>query len=381
MRLAIFILSMSGGGAERVVSYLLAHCVKNGIEVHLILMNTGIKYEIPKEVSIHYLEKFDLGENGLLTAVKIPLLALKYKYLVRRLKITHSMSFLTRPSLINTLSHKISSQNYKTIVNERSFPSLQYGRKDFRSVFNKFMIRNLFKSANLVLANSRESMNDLIINFNVPEDKTHVIHNPIDLDFINSFTPLTNYFDSENFNIISIGRLNTGKNHELIIKAIKNLANPYLKLYILGQGPLQSYLQDLILELDMSNQVHLLGFLNNPYDYLKAADLFVFGSNFEGFPNVLLEAMACGLPILSTNCKSGPSEIMDCKEEDKNCLMFTDYGILVPTDNLDSMSAGIEYMLKDKEYLKKCSLNVRKRVLDFDKETILNKYLEVIQSA
>src|SRR5690606_10936243 len=113
------------------------------------------------------LENFNLGENGILTAVKIPFLAFKFKNLAKRLKITHCASFLTRPSLTNILSLKSSSLNYKTIVNDRSFPSLQYGRDDFRSVFNRFMIKNLFKSADLVIANSWESSKDLVVNFNV----------------------------------------------------------------------------------------------------------------------------------------------------------------------------------------------------------------------
>lgn len=371
---------MAGGGAERVVSYLLAHCVQKSLDTHLILMNSSMMYEIPKEIKIHYIENFDINENGLLTAIKIPLLAYRFKSLAKKLKITHSVSFLTRPSLINVLSLKISSQNYKSIINERSFPSLQYGNNDFRSVFNRFMIKRLFKSADLVVSNSKESSKDLILNFNVPEHKTKVIYNPIDLHFIDSFNPLQGFFSIENFNMISIGRLNEGKNHELIIRAVQKLNNPSIKLYIIGQGSLKNYLQNLISELEMEGQIYLLGFLNNPYDYLKAADLFIFGSNFEGFPNVLLEAMACGLPILSTNCKSGPSEIMNLEIEKKD-LMFTDYGILVPTNEPDLMAEGINYMVNNNIFLKKCSLNVKKRVRDFDKNTILNRYLDVIQSA
>ncbi len=380
MRLGIFILSMAGGGAERVVSYLLEHCVQNDIEVHLILMNNTIEYKIPKDVELTYLENFEADENGLLTALKIPFLAYKYKKIAKKKKITHSVSFLTRPSLINILSLKITSLNYKVIINERSFPSLQYGNNDFRSVFNKFMIKHFFKFADLVISNSSESSKDLVINFNVPYHKAKVVYNPVDLDFIDTFKPLSNFFHPDKFNMISVGRLNEGKNHELIIRAIKMIDNPSLRLYILGQGPLRKYLENLISELKMEEQVFLLGFLNNPYDYLKAADLFVFGSNFEGFPNVLLEAMACGLPILSTNCKSGPSEIMNLSKA-TNGLMTTKYGILVPTKNLDFMSKAIDLMSKDETYLIECRLNVQKRVQHFTKETILVQYLDLINNS
>ncbi len=379
MKLGIFIYSLSGGGAERVVSYLVSYCIKNNIETHLILMNANIEYELPKDLNIHYIEKSDAYESGVIKAIKIPMLAYRYSKLVKKLKITHSLSFLTRPSFINVVASKMTNHKFKVIINERAFPSLQYSYKSFQSTFNKTLIKLLYKKADIVISNSYGNAKDLLDNFKVPHNKMKVIHNPIDLDKINAIQPIDNFFDTTKFNIITLGRLDIGKNHEMLIKTIHQLQNPLVRLYIFGVGDMQDELEQLINQLNVKQQIILMGFDASPYKYLKAADLFIFGSNHEGFPNVLLEAMACGLPILTTNCQSGPSEIMELKEV-KDDLMITDYGILVPVKNVNLMAKGINYFVTNKNYLKDCKINGQKRVKDFEKDHILKKYIDLIIS-
>lgn len=379
MRIGILIYSLSGGGAERVVSYILSYCVTNKIEVHLVLMNDRIKYQLPDGLNIHFIEKSNADEKGIVKAIKIPMLAYKYAKLVKNLKITHSLSFLTRPSFINIISSKLTSYRYKVITNERAFPSLQYSYKGFQSTFNKALITLLYKNSDLVISNSYGNAKDLIDNFNVPSKKMHVVHNPIDLDHINKIESIKSFFDEEKFNIITLGRLDVGKNHLMLINAINKTQNPLLRLYIFGIGDMQEELENLIKKLNLEDQVFLMSFNPNPYQYLKAADLFIFGSNHEGFPNVLLEAMACGLPILTTNCQSGPSEIMELKTS-KDDLMITDYGILVPVKNVDLMEKGINYFFTNKDYADTCRINNKKRIKDFEKDNILKKYVSLIES-
>lgn len=379
MRLAILIYSLTGGGAERVVSYLIAYCYENNIDVELILMNTSIEFELPQDLSVHYIDKSKSNEKGVLKAFKIPILAYKYSKLVKELNITHSLSFLTRPSLINILASKLTNYKYKVVINERSFPSLQYSYKGFQSTFNKTLIRTLYKKSDLIISNSYGNAKDLINNFEVSPSKIKVIQNPIDLQKIDTINARDLFFDSQIFNMISVGRLDEGKNHQLLINAIHQIQNPAMRLYIFGFGDLQQELEGIIDQLQLKDQVILMGFNPNPYQFLKAADLFVFGSNHEGFPNVLLEAMACGLPILSTNCQSGPSEIMELKTE-KNDLMITDYGILVPIKNVNLMVKGMNYFINNKSYAQNCKINSLKRVKDFGKNRILEKYINTIKS-
>ncbi|HNQ28241.1 MAG TPA: glycosyltransferase [Aquaticitalea sp.] len=254
---------------------------------------------------------------------------------------------------------------------------MQYSYKGFQSTFNKTLIRLLYKQADVVISNSHGNAKDLLDNFEVPDNKMRVIHNPIDLDKIKAIEPNQSFFDPEKFNIITVGRMDIGKNHKMLIEAIHQLQNPLLRLYIFGFGELENELQQLIVKLDIENQVFLMGFDANPYKYLKAADLFIFGSNHEGFPNVLLEAMACQLPILTTNCQSGPSEIMELKEE-KNDLMITDYGILVPIKNVELMAKGIDYFVTHKSFIESCKINGQKRIKEFEKDKILKKYIDII---
>ena len=124
----------------------------------------------------------------------------------------------------------------------------------------------------------------------------------------------------------------------------------------------------------MADRVFILGFDANPYKYLKGADLFIFGSNHEGFPNVLLEAMACGLPLLTTNCKSGPDEIMEMDNPLGDELMFTKYGILVPVNHPRLMTEGIKYMMNNPSFSEKCKKEVKRRISDFDLNQILEQY-------
>lgn len=377
--LGILIYSLSGGGAERVVAYLLGYCVENNIKVHLILMNTIIKYDIPSDIEIHYLEKSNSTEKGIIKALKIPFLAFKYSRLLKKLNISHSLSFLTRPSFINIISSKFTFYKFKVITNERAYPSLQYSYGDFQSFFNKKMIRILYKKSDLVISNSHGNSHDLITNFSVPTKKMRVIHNPIDLEKINKIKALEGFYDNTYFNLVTIGRLDSGKNHSLLIDAISKSNNPNLRFYIFGNGELETELKLKIKKLKLENQVILVGFVSNPYKYLKNADLFIFGSNHEGFPNVLLEAMSCGLPILTTNCKSGPNEILEL-EKVKEDIMKTDYGLLVPIKNVNLMVKGIDYFVSNKAYLKNCKANVLRRSKDFNKNKILKEYIDFINS-
>jgi N-acetylgalactosamine-N,N'-diacetylbacillosaminyl-diphospho-undecaprenol 4-alpha-N-acetylgalactosaminyltransferase len=378
MKIAVFIYSLAGGGAERVVSQLLQNLKKQNIDVILVLMNKTIVYEIPKDTVIHYLENSSPFELGVFKFLKLPLLAFRYHTFLRNENITVSLSFLTRPNYINSLANFYNTKR-KVILSERSNPSIQYGGTSFHSLINSFLIKKLFSKSNGIIANSEGNRKELIHNFGIHNDKIITIHNPIDLDNISNYIPIRDFYDTNYFNFISVGRLTKGKNQELLIRAFNKLKNKKIRLYIFGDGELDSYLKNKIVQLNLESQVFLKGFSTDIFSYLKGADAFLFGSNHEGFPNVLLEAMACELPIITTDCPSGPKEIMKVSLSNSvNKNLRTAYGILVPLNNVDFMADALNEMVSDSNYYDLCKKNVIIRSLDFRKEFILKQYYDFI---
>ncbi|WP_047245788.1 glycosyltransferase [Maribacter thermophilus] len=375
-KIAILIYSLAGGGAERVVSYLLPYIQKQGIEVHLVLMNSIISYDIPKDIPIHYIEKSEGDENGVLKLIKLPFLAYKYARLLKKLKITHSFALLTRPSYINILSQYFTKKTYKISISERSYPSMQYGYKNLQSKINNILIKYLYPKADQIICNSKGNANDLIKNYKIPPSKIEVVYNPIDIEKINKVALDSSIFQKDTFNIITVGRMDAGKNQELLINAIEDF--PSVHLFILGDGPLKAHLHSSVENKNLTDRVSFLGFDNNPFKFLKGADLFIFGSNHEGFPNVLLEAMCCGLPILTTNCKSGPDEIMELEHPKTDDVMITDYGILTPVGNVDLLKKGLSYCLEHPAFLDNCRIRVKERIQNFEREPILESYVNYI---
>jgi len=372
MNLGIFIYSLAGGGAERVVSYLLPYLLDQGCQVHLILMNSTISYEIPNKVSIHYIEQSEASESGVFKLLKLPFLAYKYSKLVKKLNLTHSFSLLTRPNYVNLLMRYFNRNPPIVVISERNYASMIYGYGNMQSKTNNYLIKYLYPKADLVIGNSKANVKDLIENYGIRQDLTAVIENPIDIDKIKAIDPLPDFFDDTCFNMISVGRFEHVKNQQLLIRSL--IAVPNAQLYLLGKGILGKDLRKLVEDENLTDRVHFLGFDPNPYKYLKSADLFVFGSNHEGFPNVLLEAMCCGLPILTTNCKSGPDEIMELEEPSTSQIMKTRYGILTPVGDVDLMTKGMNYFIDHPEYLQSCKKNALQRIKAFEKEGILKAY-------
>ena len=374
MKIAVFIYSLGGGGAERVVSQLIPYLENNGFDVYLVLMNNTCVYPFETKNKPFFLENSKTTESNVLKFLKIPFLAYKYHIFLKKNKINKSFSFLTRPGFISVLT-KWFNKKRTIIISERSNSSLQYGNHNLQSWINNFLIKELYPKADLIIANSNGNAQDLITNYNVPRYKITTIYNPISLEAIFAIEPKKDFFDTNYFNLVSVGRLDNGKNHQLLIKSLEFFKLQKVRLYIFGDGILKTELEKTIQDLKLENYVFLMGFESNTYKYLKAADLFVFSSNHEGFPNVILEAMACELPIVSTNCPSGPNEIFKVNTDyDFSDNVVTDYGILVPRNNIKKMVEAINILMQNKKYYQNCKNQVVKRVEDFEANKILDEF-------
>ena len=371
-KITILINSMEGGGAERVVSVLL-NSLADRYQCYLILIHPIIFYKLDKRIKIiHLNEKSEV--SGVKKLIRLPIIAKKLSDIVKEYSFNQIISFLTRSNYINILTSYVSK--HTTIISERAMPSLQY-KNGLNGKINKFLIKALYCKANLCITNSKGNKKDLEDNFSVKNIVS--IPNPFDLNLIEELSTQSIGIRKKRFTYITVGRLDYGKNHKLAIDAIKDID---ADLWIIGEGELIEDIQKYINKLSLNDKVYILGKKENPFCFLAKADCFVFTSNHEGFPNVLVEALACGLPSISTDCQSGPREILapdtDIYFQLKDKIELADYGILTPTKNVEKLKESMSLMISDKKLVQGYRERAKQRANDFRIDKIIKQYKEII---
>ena len=310
----------------------------------------------------------------------------KYNYVIRNLKkikkkyhITHSISFCSKANYLNVMSRV----NDKTIISIRSY--LKYSEVDqqyyrLNKVAGKYCDEEVVVSSQLI----EEQINE----YNSSKDKIKVIHNFVDKEKIDKCLKEKNNVILSKNTIINVGRLSNQKGQKYLIRAMSFVVKkvPDAELIILGKGELEEELKKEINALHLEKNVKLLGYKSNPYIYMKQASCFVLSSFFEGMPNVILEAMYIGLPIISCDCISGVREVLAPKTDINYRNMNKskeEYGILVPIMKEDKavnyLADAIVEMLQDKElndYYRKQS---KKRIKDFSKEKKMKEWLNIVK--
>lgn len=339
----LFINSLQAGGAERQ-----AIALTSFIEFEQVFLITPqIDYVIKNRIkSLSFLKK---ARNSL--DIIISIIYCLFIFSSQISKNSTVISFLEYANFINIFTKYFKS--HISIVNIQIIPSIQYSKK--RYWLHNFLIRWLYPKAEKVCCNSLLIKEDLIKSYQVPEHKIKVIYNSYDLQYIKekSLEPL-NHEELAIFNkypvLINAARLNGNKAHWNLIRVFKELHqnNRNLKLVILGKGELKSFLVNLSNSLGLRTfvydtkqvltenyDVYLWGFTQNPFKLIRHAQWFVFTSLVEGMPNSLNESIICGTPVISSDCISGPREILT-NEIDVNAqtyistIEFGKYGILMP---------------------------------------------------
>ncbi len=227
--------------------------------------------------------------------------------------------------------------------------------------------------------------------------KTTAIYNIIDINRIHALKDddieeSVKLFMSGKKCVISSGRFANAKGLCNLLKAfsIVKQRNKNARLIMIGDGELRGNIEKLIKELNIENNVLLLGFKDNPFKYIAKADVFILPSLYEGFPNTLIEAMACGTPVIAADCPSGPGEILDGKAIKKNKI--TKYGILLRCFNENNtswkpddvtsehyeMANAIERLLNDPELSAELAYNASMRVSDFSSDKISCKWHDIL---
>jgi glycosyltransferase involved in cell wall biosynthesis len=370
-KIAFFIPSLRGGGAERMMCHLAESFAKQKeTEVHLIVAENQGVYDLPQNVSLFC---FNVKK-------------LKYSLfpLIRYLKKEEPevlISTLDHVNIISVFAKVLSFSNVKIIVRVASTLSFSLqGTKWHKRWIRKYGAMIFYRFADTIVANSKGSADDLAKTLKISRDKINVIYNPtVTSDIaIKVQEPVNHNWinDKDIFLFLGTGRLTKAKDFKTLINAlaktkeilrqIQNDNIKDIKLIILGEGEERKHLEELIKELGMENDIDMPGFVNNPYAYMAKADLFVLSSKWEGLPNVLIEAMACGTPVISTDCPSGPSEILENGK----------YGELFSVGDSKALAEKINYVLtlpeeKKKRIIEKARKSVEER---FSVEKIVGEY-------
>ena len=237
-------------------------------------------------------------------------------------------------------------------------------------------VRVLYPLADMVVAVSDGVRDDLVDNLKVPSRKVITIHNPVDLVAVRAAAakqPAHPWLqgDRRPSLLVAVGALRPAKGYPDLLDAFRRVrAGREVRLLILGEGPLRPWIEDYIAKHALERDVNLLGFQANPHMYVSRATLFVHAAWWEGFPNVIAEAMACGVPVVATDCPSGPAEIIRSGED----------GVLVPVHAPAKLASAIASLLDDEArrdaYAKRAASNIERLAVD----SVVRRYEDVFMS-
>lgn len=358
------------GGTQRVVADL-ASLLGQRFRLTLVTLEGGkCLYPLAEEVSFVCIGTRRRGRNRMFRALWLPVQSIRLARLVRLLRPKATVSFLARSNLINVLAH-LFTRSYKCVLFERNFNSIQYQDGLTRPLLR--IMRILYRRADLVLANAERLARDLEGNFAVPGYKIGVVHNPINVDRVRELSQDGGLrvpdMDGEIPFVVSVGRLVPQKNHQLLLESFALARRSVVcHLVLLGEGPLRPELELLAERLGIREDVFLLGWEDNPYKYMLRARLFVLASDYEGFPNVLLEAMTCGCAVIATNSPGGSAEI----------LGHGAFGVVVPPRDAAALSQAMIAVLTDDGLRERLVNAALVRVEDFQAPRILDQFVTAI---
>lgn len=366
-KVLFFISSIDGGGAERVMVDILCHIDKSRIDPVLVLLysteNSPYKEYLPQDIRVIITKRksdsFPEKIKQFISFVRI----------VRRERPQAILSMLTHNNIMAILAGKL----FKITVFacEHSTLGEVIKTKDGKKMLGvptSILVKIFYKFASKVIAVSEGIKTNLIEEFGISPEKVEVIYNPIDMDRIIKLS-------KESVNgisikkkapvIIAMGRLTWIKGFDVLIKAFSRVVKAMdARVIILGEGSERGSLENLSAELGLTEKISFPGFQNNPYPFLFNADIFVLPSRYEGLPMAVLEAMACGLPIIAADCKSGPREIL----QNGRC------GLLVPVEDEAALAEGILNLLRDHALREKFAALGKYRTMDFSADKIVRKY-------
>jgi glycosyltransferase involved in cell wall biosynthesis len=332
-RIAIFLPGLYEGGAERVMLNLASGFLSKGYDIDLVLSQAEGPYmaDIPEGVRLIELNKKHFSAQR--TINSLPAL-IRY---IRGERPVGMISSLNFANVVALLAKQFSGVPFRLAISEHNTFSVERVQfsQPFRWLLQNFM-KYLYPTADGIVAVSEGVADDLAKVLRLPRHKILVIHNPVispDISYKKEADLDDPWFEENQPPVIlAIGRLTKQKAFDVLLRAfaiVRKQRNA--RLIILGEGEDRPELFSLQRELGLEDCVRLPGFVPNPYQYLKHSGMFVLSSRWEGLPTVLIEALYCGLPLIATDCPSGPREI----------LHDGLYGRLIPVDDISGLAKAI----------------------------------------
>lgn len=356
--------NMGGGGAERAVVNIANHLDRARFQPHLALFQKEGVFldELAPDVPIYEIQPDD---DGFLRHNWTRVRAIKQ--LSTRLNPALTMSVQWQVNVVTLVADTLFDLGCPIVVNEQNAPKRNMALRWQGRIFWP-LARRTYPRAAKVVAISQGIASELEETLSLPPDHLRVIHNPISLETIRERAAQADAaltLPEPRPRLIAVGRLTQQKNYPLLLRALRRVTRQEpVYLYILGEGPDRPALETLTRTLGIERYIEFLGFQPNPFAYVKQADVFVLSSDFEGFGNVIVEAMALGIPVISTDCPYGPAEI----------LADGEYGVLVPPDDEQALAEAIHSLLRDAGRRSTMGERARQRAEDFAIDQIVPRY-------
>ena len=357
-KIIFFMPAMEGGGVEKNLVMIANFFSKKKINVSIISFDQLYKKKFNKNINFISFRKDPIKINKYFKYF-ICLILLFKKILFSNVLIISFQANIYSLILCKLFGKKI-------IIRSNTSPA-GWTTNLIKNIIYSYFV----KKADKVIVNSYDFQRQMKKKFNV---RSTMIYNPINIKEIKkkSLFKINDYLiKKNNINIINIGRLTDQKNQILILKAIKKIPNNIkINLIIIGYGHNEINLKNFIKTNNLEKKVTLINEINNPYKYLSKFDLFILSSKYEGLPNVLLECLALKIPIISSNCPTGPYEILNGNK----------YGTLFHNNNVNELSKLIiKFKFKKKFFLKKTELGY-KSLERFNFQKKCNEYLNISKS-
>lgn len=362
MKIAFFYRELDQGGIQRMLIDCTNYFAQNGYDVSFVLMKRSDAYHqlLDKNIKIIYFE-----------SIKKTQLYRSFANILKREKFDVLYSATPALNIFSIVTKMLSGSKTKIIISEHNNTLVFF--KNMKLTLSKLTylsIPLLYRYADGIIAVSKgvgEGLKKIAL---LPEKKITVIHNPAYSPIIQEQLnqhPNHKWFSEGEIPIfITVGRLTEAKNHDLLLDALSLIVKDRpARLMIIGEGHLRPHLQNRINAMKLADYVNLVGFVVNPVSWINQSDVFVLSSNYEGFGIVIVEALAAGTTVVSTDCDYGPEEILGDR-----------YGYLVPVGNATELANKMQFALDnpiDATLLKQ-------RAHEFSVDNIMREYAEMFDS-